>query len=652
MTTIRFGTSDGVTGPPTINGFIDHDLMNSGEPGEPGYTNGFRRTFDGGTLSPVILQGVRVTSGDRLVIGLLARFDNSWDDNDQVIVALKPTPGSSQGQARMLVIRPVIGGIGVEAGAGSGAPNFIKTGVLLPDSRWDLWTGNASGSPLWTQVSAGKPAIQIFVRSWQPSRPLGPLDEKAWSIEISMPRLAGGNTNWLDLSDGFGAYINIIRVNPNLGAIQNFFPDTASPLAGLVGPDLAIPQYGTALIPDLQTPPSSNPGLGIFFPGGPFSIGVRPVGDTGAPGSNIRGATSPDSRENEILAIVRNTSPAPAVTGIQATFAFANWGLGTQWTTPSTLSPNPTTGSGPITTGAELPLTTVWTRAQVSAAGFGPPNDHQCMTATLSASSAVNFVQVATRRNMDFITLSEHEREAEINTEGLPDPPDGAAEHDIILRSFARQIRLSDVILASSDAQDIEGDLEGGEGVRPRRNQLGSELVAIASGALSTGAAEILNQFDLNLDALFGGWVSAEVRRAFAKAIEGHVAIVWFTEGLRRTGTTLTINGTTYENLAAELGSFGYVPHHVGVADNFSWSITGDGITRIAPGILRMRIKRGEKARIKVRIAMAPNERPGDISDVPSDPDWNQRDKPGWPTWWWVLIAAIILIVILVVTLS
>jgi hypothetical protein len=99
-------------------------------------------------------------------------------------------------------------------------------------------------------VTSGYPTIDIKVRSWQPSRPTGSPDEKAWSIEISIPRLAGGNVNWLDLADGFGAYINITRVNPNLGAIQNAFPETATPLTGVVGPGLVIPLYGTALIPD------------------------------------------------------------------------------------------------------------------------------------------------------------------------------------------------------------------------------------------------------------------------------------------------------------------------------------------------------------------------------------------------------------------
>ncbi len=620
MTTLSFGSTDGVTGPPTLDGFIDHDFMASGEPGEPGYTNGFRRTFDGGTLSPVILQGVRVAAGDRLVIGILARFDQSFDADDQVILALKPTPGSSQASARMLVIRPVLAGIGVEAGAGTGA-NQVKTNVLLPASRWDLWRGNATGAP-WTQVSSGLPAIDIRVRSWKPSRPAGSPDECAWSIEVSMPRLAGGNANWLDLADGFGAYANIIRVNPDLGDLQNSVPAGAE-LTGAVGPNLAIPAWGTGLVPALQTPPGSNPGLGIFFPNGPLSIGVRPVGAGGAPGSQIRGTASADTRDNELLAIVRNSGPP--VTGIQATFAFANWGLGVKWTEPATLAPNPTAPSAAIATGADATLATVWTRAQVSAAGFAGAT-HQCMTATLSAASAVNFVQVATRRNMDFVSLSSLEREAEVSTEGLPDPPAGAAEHDIILRSFAREIRLADLVMA-------------------KPGTLGTELVAIASGTLSEGARNVLDQFDLDPDALFNGKVNAGIRRELAVALADHVAIVWLTEGLRRTGNSLTIAGTTYPNLASELGSFGFVAHHVGAADAFSWSITGPGLTRVAPGVLRLRVRPGDRVQLRVRLAMEPGGRAGDIAELPRDPG----DRPGGngdtgghphhrPKWWWVLL--------------
>ena len=42
----------------------------------------------------------------------------------------------------------------------------------------------------------------------------------------------------------------------------------------------------------------------------------------------------------------------------------------------------------------------------------------------------------------------------------------------------------------------------------------------------------------------------------------------------------------------------------------------------------RIRIKQGEVARVKVRIAMAPEERPGDISNVPLDPDWKSGEQP------------------------
>lgn len=621
MTTISFGDTDSVTSAPTIDGFIDHDFMASGEPGEPGYTNGFRRTFDGGTLSPVILQGVRVASGDRLVIGILARFDSSWDANDQVILALKPTPGSGQGSARMLVIRPVLTGIGVEPGTGSG-PNAIKTNLLLPAGRWDLWRGNATGTP-WTQVSSGLPAIDIRVRSWKPQRPAGSPDECAWSIEVSMPRLAAGNANWLDLADGFGAYANIVRVNPEVGDLQNSFPDGAE-LTGTVGPSLAIPAWGTARIPALQIPPGSNPGLGVYFPSGPLSIGVRPAGTGGAPGSQIRGTGSADTRDNVIMAVIRNTGPD--VAGIQATFAFANWGLGVAWTQPTTLAPNPTTPSPNIATGTEATLATTWTRAQVSAAGFAAAT-HQCMTATLSAASAVNFVQVATRRNMDFVNLSAIEREAEVNTEGLPDPPAGTDTHDIILRSFAREIRLSDLVM-----------------MKP--GTLGAELVAIASETLSEGAREVLKQFDVSPEALFGGKVAVGTRRELAGALEDHVAIVWLTEGLRRTGNSLTINGTTYPNLASELGSFGFAAHHVGATDAFSWSITGPGLTRIAPGVLRLRVRRGDRVKLRVRLAMEPDGRAGDISDLPKDPGnrpdgGNDGRPPLKPQWRWILAGVV-----------
>ena len=53
---------------------------------------------------------------------------------------------------------------------------------------------------------------------WRP--PVGsPPDEYAWGVELKIPvNKAAGGADWIDLSDGFGLYFNVIRLGKTAGS--------------------------------------------------------------------------------------------------------------------------------------------------------------------------------------------------------------------------------------------------------------------------------------------------------------------------------------------------------------------------------------------------------------------------------------------------
>src|SRR4051812_14151353 len=91
--TLSFADFDPVTGPPTIDGFVYPDPGIVTDEVEPGYVLGSRLTYGAGSLSPVVVQTVK--NGNHLTIALLCRFDPTFDDEDVVIVAFRPSFGTA-----------------------------------------------------------------------------------------------------------------------------------------------------------------------------------------------------------------------------------------------------------------------------------------------------------------------------------------------------------------------------------------------------------------------------------------------------------------------------------------------------------------------------------------------------------------------------
>jgi hypothetical protein len=80
---------------------------------------------------------------------------------------------------------------------------------------------------------------------------------------------------------------------------------------------------------------------------------------------------------------------------------------------------------------------------------------------------------------------------------------------------------------------------------------------------------------------------------------------VWITDGYRKTGLTLTINGTQYQ-VYEPADSFGYLGKHIGPVASWNYQVTEVGAAgRLEPlgeGRYRLRVPNGGAVRIKTRL--------------------------------------------------
>ena len=98
------------------------------------------------------------------------------------------------------------------------------------------------------------------------------------------------------------------------------------------------------------------------------------------------------------------------------------------------------------------------------------------------------------------------------------------------------------------------------------------------------------------------------------------VVFLWITEGYRRTGDHIEINGRKAERLDNGPGDFGMVAHHEGVEDNLSWQFSGPDLVSHGPGVYGLKVPHRGVKKIRVRLAAGRDEKPGDQSDLPHVP--------------------------------
>ena len=661
--TLVFGTADWVTGNPAINGFFFHD---NGLPPintspiqyefESGYVNGGRFDFAGGSLPAVVFQGVRITGAGqgKLVLAIMTRFDSEFTPDDAFHLFLKSTTGAyatdPQGyvDARMIEILP-----NTYSGAGSTAQ---AVGVPPGASDWKIRTNadpmtvnfykRRSAADIddywWDQITDPAETVlrtaftgKIKVRSWEPTPPAPGLEEKAWSIEIELPINAPLNGDWISLASQFGIYFSVRRVNAlttATGAIeyinkQTYFPPDSKYILGsnVRAHDLPNPggqpsgtsRWGTGIITDLLPPGTPNPGRGVRFanPNAELAVGRRKAGSTGTVlTSNIytRLNANPDSGDNQMVALVENTgtSLAPEV---YAEFRFRRLGLPspqqTDWNLESSIDKNPTTPVTDIAAGAtNVPLVGDWPMLIAASAPTGYADRHFCMWVQLnSRGGGVNFIQSSVRRNMNFDRLSEITRKPVVSGKGYPKSADGS-NHRFLLQTHARLIPWKDW----SDGLSAKRP-----GDRP------FELDTIFSGLIeSVGGQRDLRPPDADRDR---PRISVDDRGADEGIrnkpvyLPDAMLVLWITQGFRRTGDFLEIDGKKSEILDPSPGAFGFYALHEGLNDAVSWTLSGPDVTWIKPGTLELQVPVDGEVELDLTLAASRDGLFGDQS--PRYPD-------------------------------
>lgn len=639
--TLIFRDWDGVTGKPNVNGFVTDDAgVFTFEPQESGYVNGSRMTFgDGGPLPPVIAQCVK--DGNDLVFGFFCRGDKSFDDHDALVLALRPN--TAGGAARRIDIFPVWGDGNdpMQVGFGAAEPNLafpgqhentptvppggpvdykIRTKIhahavnfYRPDASaldpsdptlWEQYTPANAPIPPDNDVSDADPgtSYRVRVRSWEPNT--APF-EAAWSIEIRLPigTVTGGG-DWIDLNAaGFGFYFNLIRAgrlaasggDADYHCVQFRFPNfpaAGSPIDSRITGELDVTArvrsnwYGTGLI----NPPASA-GEGVRFKGGVSGVGRRDPGNTTMIPSGTIMAKS-GNNANDMVAILENTGPQAA--DVKAIFRIGKYGLNGwgSWTIPS--------GMG-VATKVTIPSGTPGAPSaeKVSVSSFVVPsgdwpdyvaNSHRCMWVDLTSDSNVLFTQSSVRRNMDFITLSDYSTTAEVSGVGYPEPASG--NHDFLLFSRCRTISVQDFLR------------------HYRENRFDPDTLALVAGALQHAQ-------DGQTPGMVGHAALDHLRATTPTDYSNVVVYLWVTEGYRRTGGYLVHDKIKMEVLDEVPGAFAMVANHVGLEDNFSWSLEAPGLSNYGKGVHALKVPHKGAVTLGFTLSASPQGPKGDISKDP-----------------------------------
>lgn len=617
--TIVFANHDALFPVVQVDGFFDRDFMITNEPVETGYVGGSLVTLGASGTAPVIFQGVK-TVNDRLVMAFLCRFsdgDNAASEDDELFIALKSSFASNNvNDVRLIRVNPK-GSSGAEGGPGvngsTGVANDIRTNR---DGRIEeIFKPDGMGS--WTAATPTN--VDIKVRTWRPEPVLTPTN-LAWSVEVSVPIAKaganGGGSDWIDIQNDFGFFFAVGYIVPVGGgmATQYLFPIStmANPVNfGGFSTFLQLNEipFGHGLI-------NPAPGLakGVYFMNDWQGIGRRAFNPGSPDGPATPGSLGHEisASGNQIVALLGNDGATQA-DDVQIDFAMAHWGLPSSspnfWTRPDGLLPIkiPATGRD-VGAGAtnvvfasdnwnldNNPANNNYKGSGLTQQAFFAAHKHQCLWAQASAIAAgVNFRQSSTRRNMDFVGLSDVERDAVVSGEGYEEPANGTAEHDFILQTFCRHIPVQSVVQNIKNTED--------------------ETKAVIIGALSKKDEQ---RGDEDIPRATANHVRSMTRGTHTQ-YKDDLVLIWITLGYRTTKHSVLLGGKRYPLLDNGSGSFGFVAYHEGVNDNFSWVLRGPGLGTFGPGLYGLKVPHKRDVTIKTKISCNRNGPRGDASfDLP-----------------------------------
>ena len=435
----------GEPGFPVIDGILfptdtdDDGLLegNGNDVIEMGWHNAFRATFASGTDDPVAIQCFRpqnLTASPYLYLSIEVNNDSVFDADDVIVLTFRPDRATATAaDDRRLFIFPVYNG----AGAGNGS---VANRHFDEEPRIIEYYGNSDS---WSEITSDiteaatetDPGFYARVHSFEAGT-----DNYSWHVELRVPiDDAEGGDNWVDFTDEFLFYANVIRVSDRTDAFgtagygtQFRWPREAPWAAGSLTDAANFPswQWGGA-----RRDSSFGDSTGVYFNSW-SDIGIWD-------GSNILNSINVDSDPFTVPMAARvHNNAADSIDNVQVLFRVANWGATLlqdgNWTeipenSAASPSANPT-DSFPVSGGSDDLTHLNWGLSSGDGfyEHFRDVQDHQCVYAEISAADG-NIIRKSYWNNMNFQVSSTVEDTALISTIGIGKAPENREGHRIIL---------------------------------------------------------------------------------------------------------------------------------------------------------------------------------------------------------------------------
>lgn len=614
FTTLAFNDFDPVTGGPTVDGLTaisDAGVITSEV--EAGYVQGGRLSYGGGSgFPPVVVDAIRV--GDAIQLGLFCRFDLSFDDADTIVVAVKPTPGSPQDDARRIDIHPVFLDIGADSqnpntGSPAGDPDDTPPGMPpgaiyhirtnKPPAVLEHWRGVTGGPPHWTTTNPdgsayAPPGVEVRARSWMPPVPTLTTSTGAQTLPAgtfnvlstagfpssglfrvggSVVRFTGKTpTSFTGCTGGSGAVPagTAVSIPETAWSAELRLPLFIAESAGVEVPGISLSPDGFGLFIDIVragvTPASGGPGPSGFF-AAQYLFPSSAAALTGTLGENLNIPTYGEGLVPPLQ------SPAGANTGVGVRIRNGELGIGAR---PASAAAFSTIGSTIDTnhdnrfvtqvenTDASTPATGVTSEVRIANWGLPPASFSNWSRPPGAAPDPSAAATVTSGTPVELTT----------------DWPASAIPAD-----YASHTHQCIFVQLTADANvnfTSSGDRRNMDFVALSAEERPAEVSGQGYAPPGGGNHEFLLVTNTRLVGMTRGGGDGEGEHpslAAAVRTAGLTGVfLWIVHGYRITSDTLTINGRTYQVLDPSPGQFGLIAQHDDLDHALTSEMTGGGI--------------------------------------------------------------------------
>ena len=649
--TLCFANFDGVTGPPTVDGYtgIHDDFVITSE-FDAGYVEGCRLTYGSGTaFPPVIFNGVK--NGNFLNFAFFCRLDYTFDAEDVLVIALRPQVSNpDQTTARRIDIFPVYEAVGADEdnglGGPAGTPDDNPPGVPVgvnyhirtnhTPQNIVHYRGQAAGDP-WTTLNPDTSTyaptnISVKTRSWLPPTP-------TQTTSVGAQVLPTGTFNVVDTTAFAAAGVFLVS-----GQLVNYTGKTGTSFTGCTGgvgaiaagTGVAIPEVAWSI--EVQVPLTNAVGggganwiniqdsFGLYYT--LIRVGKTPAsGGTGSQGFYSTQFLFPANTGNFLTGILDETTvinPAWYGTGLIPALQSppgSNLGQGVHFVNFAATS----VGSRDTTAGAFSPIGGLIRTAAVAGA------DNRLVAQVETNGPTANNVRAEFRfanwglPPATFPSWDKANGATEDQAAGVTVPAGGG---DVEITWTWPKASVPAAYAPPHQHQCVWVQLNAA-GVNfnqssIRRNMDFDHLSEKEEPATISGVGypvpasgkhdfllmTFVRVFDFPVvDSDLTHLQPTFATRQAAGAGRGSVIYLWIVHGYRRTGKTITINKREFEVLDDSPGSFGTITDHRPEQegnDFFFHELTGGGIKHIGGPYHAIKVPHNGKVEVTTRIAAGP----------------------------------------------